>query len=355
MNPAFLNSVLPVRRPWRPCRRLAPLLLLPWLAMVTPALSQSFHLPTANRALFEPGGEERYFVGTVNKPWPSGTFGCVRSDGWQMHEGLDIRCLQRDRQGEPTDPVLATADGTVAYVSARPSLSNYGNYLLLRHAIDGLEIYSLYAHLREIRPGLKTGASVKAGEAIATLGRTSNTRSAISRERAHLHFELDLVINERFPEWYRKNFPTQRNDHGGWNGQNLLGLDPRRVLLEQQRLGAKFNLVTFVRNGTELCRVFVRDSSFSWVRRHPLLVRPNPRAELEGIVGYELVLNFNGLPYEAIPRAASEVNSQAKFLLLSVNAAEQQKNPARRLVSKDRRGQWQLANAGLRLLDLLAY
>ena len=99
----------------------------------------------------------------------------------------------------------------------------------------------------------------------------------------------------------------------------------------------------------------MRDPSFSWLRRHPLLIRPNPRAEREGIVGYELVLNFNGLPYEAIPRAASEVNSQAKFHLLSVNAAEQQKNPARRLVSKDRRGQWQLASAGQRLLDLLTY
>ena len=36
----------------------------------------------------------------------------VRSDGWQIHEGLDIRCLQRDKHGEPTDPVMATADGT---------------------------------------------------------------------------------------------------------------------------------------------------------------------------------------------------------------------------------------------------
>ena len=47
-------------------------------------------------------------VGTVGQPWTSGTFGCVRSGGWQMHEGLDIRCLQRDKHGEPLDPVLAT-------------------------------------------------------------------------------------------------------------------------------------------------------------------------------------------------------------------------------------------------------
>ena len=105
----------------------------------TSVSSQPFQLPTANRAVFEPSGEERFFVGTVGKPWMSGTFGCVRTDGWQLHEGLDIRCLHRDRRGEPTDPILATADGTVAYINKRPSLSNYGNYLILRHSIEGIE------------------------------------------------------------------------------------------------------------------------------------------------------------------------------------------------------------------------
>src|SRR6267142_5342463 len=96
-----------------------------------------FQRPTANRALFEKDGEERFFVGTAGKPWTTGTFGCVRSEGAQMHEGLDIRCLHRDKRGEPTDAVMATADGTVAYLNRRPSLSNYGNYVVLRHLIEG--------------------------------------------------------------------------------------------------------------------------------------------------------------------------------------------------------------------------
>src|ERR1041384_4638827 len=140
----------------------------------TPLVAQPFQLPTANRALFEKGGEERFFVGTVGKPWTSGCFGCVRSESWQLHEGLDIRCLQRDKRGEPTDPVMATADGTVAYINTKPSLSNFGNYIILKHNISGLESYSTYAHLRSIREGLKTGHAVKAGEVIAVMGRTSN-------------------------------------------------------------------------------------------------------------------------------------------------------------------------------------
>src|ERR1044071_1155493 len=74
------------------------------------AAAQPFQLPTANRALYEKGGEERFFVGTTGKPWTSGTFGCVRTDGGQMHEGLDIRCLQRDKRGEPADPVCRVRD-----------------------------------------------------------------------------------------------------------------------------------------------------------------------------------------------------------------------------------------------------
>src|SRR5947209_5232937 len=96
--------------------------LLLCLAVGLSASAQPFHFPTANRTLLEAGQEEKFFVGTVGKPWTSGSFGCVRTEGWQMHEGLDIRCLQRDKTGEPKDPVLATADGTIAYINARPSL-----------------------------------------------------------------------------------------------------------------------------------------------------------------------------------------------------------------------------------------
>ena len=318
------------------------------------AQAQAFQLPTANHTLFEKGGEERFFVGTAGKPWLTGTFGCVRMGGWQMHEGLDIRCLQRDRQGEPTDPVLATADGTVAYLSTRPSLSNYGIYLILRHQVEGFEIYSLYAHLREVRHDLKIGQAVKAGEEVAIMGRTANTRDSISKDRAHVHFELNLLVNDRFASWYKKTFPGQRNDHGDWNGQNLLGIDPRLILLGQYEQGAKFSLVGFLQSQTELCRVLVRKTCFPWLKRYAALVRPNPRAEKEGVAGYEIALNFNGVAFELIPRAASEIKGKAKFQLLSVHEAEYHKNPARRLVAK-RGAHWELSSHGMNLLEMLTY
>lgn len=316
--------------------------------------AETFHLPTANRALFQPGNEEKYFVGTVGKPWMSGTFGCVRSGGYQLHEGLDVRCIERDKKGEPKDPVLATADGTVVYMNKKSGLSNYGNYLVLRHRIDGLEIYSLYAHLREIRSDLKIGSTVKSGEAIATLGRTTNTGEGISKDRAHVHFELNFFINERFSGYYKKTFPGQRNDHAEWNGQNMIGFDPRAVLLADHKSGEKFNLLNWIQNQKELCRVVVRDTNFPWVKRYAPLIRANPLAQKEGIAGYELVMSFNGMPFQIIPRAASELKGSAKYRLLSVNEAEYQNNPCRKLVTK-RNGRWELANNGIRLLDLLTY
>jgi murein DD-endopeptidase MepM/ murein hydrolase activator NlpD len=250
--------------------------------------------------------------------------------------------------------VLAAADGTVVYVSTRPSLSNYGSYLVLRHEVEGQEIYSLYAHLREIRRDLKIGQAVKAGEEVAIMGRTANTRESISKDRAHVHFELNLLVNDQFATWHKKTFPDQRNDHGAWNGQNLLAIDPKPILLGQREQGAKFSVLSFLRGQTELCRVLVRTKYFPWLKRYAALVRPSPRAEKEGVAGYEIALNYNGVAFELIPRAASELKGKARLQLLSVNEVEYHKNPGRRLVVK-RGNRWELTSQGLNLVELLTY
>jgi murein DD-endopeptidase MepM/ murein hydrolase activator NlpD len=318
------------------------------------ALGQVLHLPTANRFVLEAGAEDKAFAGTVGKPWVTGTFGCVRTEGWQMHEGLDIRCLQRDKRGEPIDPVLAAADGEVAYINTRSGYSNYGIYLILRHRIENIEVYSIYAHLREVRPGLKAGVAVKTGEQVATMGRTTNTRQGISKDRAHVHFELALLINERFSEWFRKNRPGERNDHGDWNGQNLLAMDPREILLVQKEQGPRFSVLNYIRQQPELFRVLVRDTQFPWLGRYAPLVLPNPQLGTNAIAGYEISCNFNGIPIALIPRAASDFTSKTPIKVLSVNESEYQKNHCRKLVTK-RSGRWELSVTGRQLVELLMF
>jgi murein DD-endopeptidase MepM/ murein hydrolase activator NlpD len=313
-----------------------------------------FQFPTANHTLFEPGHELSFFAPTApDKPWTSGAFGCVRDDGTRMHEGLDIRCLQRDRHDEPIDPVCATADGTVVYFSKRPGLSNYGNYVVIRHIVEGLEIYSLYGHLSEILPSLTIGEAVKAGQQIGIMGRTSSAE-VITKDRAHVHFELNMFVNENFAAWFRKYDPGERNDHGIWNGRNLNGLDDRQILLAEHAEGKNFSLLTFLRSQNELCRVQVRATSFPYLKRYPQLILSNPKAAREGVAGYEIALNYNGVAFALMPRAESEMKSRAKFQILSVNEAEEKANPCRKLVVK-RGSQWALGNYGIEELEMLTY
>ncbi len=297
----------------------------------------AFGLPTANKALFESGGGERYYVGTAGRTWTSGQFGCVRSDGRQLHEGLDIRAVSRDRRGEPTDPVLAAADGTVAYLNLKPSLSNYGNYVVVRHVIDRVEIHTLYAHLASASSGLKVGQKVQAGQRIGTMGRTSNTRQKISLDRAHLHFEMCFRVGQRFAAWHAKNQPGMRNDHGEFNGRNLVGIDPAAVLRTQQQLGTNFSLARHLASQPETLRIWVRNPRFPWAKRFPGLIRRNVVAEKEGVAGWEVALSYNGAPIWMAARSAREMPGKERFRLLSVDEAEWKEHPCARLVI--RRGQ----------------
>lgn len=336
-------------------RILLPVLCF-WAAFASKA--QPFQLPTANRALLDPdGGAERYFVGTAGKPWTSGQFGCVRSGGGQLHEGLDIRPMQRDRRGEPTDDALCAAPGTVAYVNTRSGLSNYGNYVVVRHEVDGLEVFTLYAHLASVASGIRAGTAVQAGQVLGRMGRTSNTRQRITPDRAHLHFEITFMVASRYAAWHKANMGETRNDHANFNGRNLVGLDPATVFRSQAQAkpGAPFHLARHLKDTPELTRVLIRRPSLDWVRRNPGAVEPNPTAQRQGTAAWELSLGFNGIPLRAIPRAASELPANmGPYRLLGVNPKTLEQFPCGKLVFK--RGQlWTLTAKGQQHLELLAY
>jgi len=328
------------------------LILISFISQKASALAEAFQLPTPNRAIFLEGKEESYFTPTVGRTWESGTFGCVRSDGWQMHEGIDIKCIERDKKGEPIDPVSAAAGGIISYINSKPGLSNYGNYIVMRHQIDGMEMYTLYAHLRRIEGGLKVGQYKKTGEIIATMGRTANTRQGISRERAHLHFEINLLANESFPTWYKNRFPGQRNDHGKWNGQNLIGLNPWDIFVSQKEAAfsqRKFSIVQYIQAQPVLCRIkVIKPENFNLLKRFPLLVTGNNRGQL---AGYEVSLNPNGVPVRIITIATDQLGAKESTEVV-VDPQVYKAAPCRKLVFK--KGQkWVLTAKGMAHLDLI--
>src|SRR5213075_842638 len=180
-------------------------------------------LPTDNDALVRGGGPEFYqyierdFHGEKSTPWEGGRYGFVRNPVptvqdliyTRFHEGIDIRCLHRDARGEPLDDVRAIADGKVVHTNQVPGYSNYGRYIVIEHNWDGSPYFSLYGHLSEIV--VRAGDMAQRGQHIAVMGYTG---AGINRERAHVHLELNLILNHKFESWYEANHSNDPNHHG---------------------------------------------------------------------------------------------------------------------------------------------
>ena len=200
--------------------------------------------PTENRALLEGRPEdfymfvERDFEGVKTRPWEGGQFGYVRGpvrrEGdvafLQLHEGIDIRPVRRDASGEPTDAVRAAAAGKVVHVSREAGASNYGRYVVIEHLWEGCPYYTLYAHLAST--SVEPGQVLRQGDPIGILGYTG---AGIDRERAHVHFEVCLILSPEFSSWHDAYLGPSPNRHGIFNGLNLVGVDPAKLLLRAQK------------------------------------------------------------------------------------------------------------------------
>jgi murein DD-endopeptidase MepM/ murein hydrolase activator NlpD len=321
-----------------------------------PAAKPKFLFPTENRALLRSGGEIEFFATTgPGRPWSSGAFGCVRNTRTRIHEGIDIRALHRDAANEPTDLVQATHSGVVAHINSNVAASNYGKYIVLRHSLELLQVYSLYAHLSEITDGLKIGQSVASGDTLGILGRTTNTKDAIAKGRAHLHFEIGLQIHTQFESWFRHWYKDGKNHHGAWNGLNLLGLDAAEIL--RQNVTGDFDFIPHLSNQPALCRVRIHQARLEWAERLPGLVAQTLRGETLPVQAWEVDLNFNAIPIRLKPLYEEGLKKKAggvRFELLEVNDNVLREHPCRSLVFK-KGALWVLTTKGLRALDLLAW
>ncbi len=337
-----------------------------------------FALPTVNDKLFSEGREPDFYQPTISGDWRSGQYGCVRGGGTDFHEGIDIRCISRDKSGEPLDAVTAVAAGVVAYINDRPGKSNYGRYIVVQHHVGGVEIFSLYAHLSAVEKNIAVGAVVQGRQPLGTLGHSAGTPSIIPPSRAHLHLELGFMINPNFPAWYRKHYTKESNDHGVYNGQNFIGINPAALFWAVRR-DQQLTLEQFVRRRPEAFRVLVPAKNFRWLERNrwtllnhdsrmtprtiaiPANQVPNPPSPIPA--AYEVSFDSFGLPREVIARLDADVSltdelkrSLAKNIpvLLSVNDAEIDRCRCRNFVKKSKRG-WQLTDPGLKWIELMMY
>lgn len=247
---------------------------------------------------------EDYAQPTVSGKPESALFGMVRDDQHRFHEGVDIRPITRASNGEPLDRIFTAMKGSVAYIN-QPLNGPYGKYVILYHPEAEIPVYTLYAHLASIEKTLKVGDKLPKGSAIATMGHTSTSPTAIPKDRAHLHFEVGLVLSANFGNWYNQQAELRDspNQHGIWNGQNLLGFDPVPVLAR-----SSVNLLDSVRQLPTALAVTMRTKRPpDFIQRYPGLLAPG--SDPAKAAGWYVEFTWYGLPkrWTALPPESQQL------------------------------------------------
>ncbi len=283
----------------------ALLAFLPLLASAARVQDLSYSLPTENDALYRGDNEayymycDRLFEGVKSQPWEAGTYGMVRNpfrihNGKvlfsRLHEGIDVKPMRRDAQGVPLDPVRPIAPGTVAYVSEKPGLSNYGRYVVVAHEVPEGTIYSLYAHLASV--SCTVGQRVGRGDKLGILGYSG---VGLDKRRAHCHLELCLMVNASY-----EKFSPPTNKHGNFNGMNLVGVNAAD-LLRASRGGRTVSLAGYFSRLPEHFRVRVpRVGTMDLLRRHPFLYKGVP-GKYPAPVSLDIAFSAEGIPLAIYP------------------------------------------------------
>jgi peptidoglycan LD-endopeptidase LytH len=307
--------------------------------------------PTPNTAWAEGRAPATFLQHAGSGDPKSGGYGGVRGGGRQFHEGIDIKPAAVDRRGEPLDSIFAVMAGVVRYINASAGASSYGRYLVLEHPDVTPAVYTLYAHLARIAPGLSTGDRVQPGQTIGTMGHSSGGYM-IPKERSHLHFEIGVAMTTDFQAWYdRKRFGS-RNVHGMWNGMNLMGLDPLDLFnaWRSRRIDTMQDYFAGLETAVRLRVATYRRPDF--VTRYPgLLVRPLP---LGPVAGWEIRFTWTGIPFAWTPLTTTEVAGMRheEPRIVEVNEAVKRRERSKSLAVA-RRDTWTVGKDLEMVLELL--
>jgi murein DD-endopeptidase MepM/ murein hydrolase activator NlpD len=333
-----------------------PRFILTLLAATTPLCAALLDWPTENKALLEGRPEDFYmyvdrnFEGVESKLWEGGSYGYVRGPQrvgaeivyGTLHEGIDIAPVHRDAAGNPLDDVRSCAAGTVVHVSHEAGASNYGRYVVIRHLIEGSPIYTLYAHLSTI--SAQSGQKVAQGEVIGKMGFTG---AGINRERAHLHLEIAVLLNEDFEAWYHRYFSGSPNKHGIYHGYNLVGMEPAAILLESAKNPA-FSLKEHIRNQDVAYQITIPDSpNLSIIRNYPWIV---PDGEPASPRGWTVSFTQYGVPVKAVAANQPPLEPRLEWVKETPYAY----HAATRGIIAGSKGSPRLTDSGHRFVELIS-
>lgn len=268
-----------------------------------------------------------------------------------FHEGTDIGPVRRDRRGHALDQIFAVADGEIAYINRIAGNSTYGLYVVLTHEEEDFgTFYTLYAHLASVPRDLRAGQSVPRGEVIGIMGHSSSFH--IPPQRAHLHFEVGMILNRQFATWYRAKQRTP--DHGTFHGHNLNGINPLLLLLRlnPENDTPRFSIAEALKDTpTAFTLALHTPGQPDYFRRHPTLW------EGPAFTGPVMVIDFceAGTPLRgrnATEEEARNVTS-TRPAVLEVNTEVLGRNGRRQIQQSG--NTWQLTPAGREHLEILTY
>lgn len=308
--------------------------------------------PTEDQSFFYGEASEKFLQCTGTGNPQSGSFGCVRNEGRKFHEGIDIKSKKRNRQNQPTDRILSVLPGKVVYVNYASENSEYGKYVVIEHPIIEPRIYTLYAHLSKIDDHVRPGACLKSGDFIGIMGNTSNT-GAIPKNRAHLHFEMGMMANSNFQEWYNDQKFSTKNRHSAWNGMNLIGFDPLDFYTELQN-GKTKNVGSYLKSLPSAFKVRIYTRSIpDFIQRYPSLVETNFNPK--NIKGWDINFTWYGLPIKWTPiyTAWSPKTKEGDISILEYNATLIKQNPAKKYIILSANKQPRFGNDFKKLSNLL--
>lgn len=291
-----------------------------------------FVWPTESKAFDSGSPAESFIQGTLAKPYTSGLFGDVRSNGYRFHEGIDIKSVNRSRKGEPLDEVYAAMSGVVSVINKVAGNSSYGRYIVIEHKNFDVQVYTLYAHLSEIEDGIKVGENVSAGQKIGIMGRSASY--TITRECAHLHFEVGLRFSNSFQNWYNAKKYKQKNRFGNFNGMNMQGFDPLEFMSLARKGAFKDGFSDYIKNMRTalVVRVYTKKTP-DFVRLYPNLVDNAGQS-----CGWDIYFTWFGMPHkiERIKNPKADAKDGA-IEIVKYNPDELTRK-CRKLFTKDKKG-----------------
>ncbi len=308
--------------------------------------------PTPNRAYVEFGSRESFVQPAESGTVESGLFGCFRNSGTRFHEGIDLKPVSRDNSGEALDRIFAVMDGDIVYLNDVPGNSRYGRYVVVEHTNLNPAVYTLYAHLSEVSTSLRTGMAIEAGTLIGRMGRSSGGY-VIPRRRAHLHFEIGLMLSDRFQRWYDSKNYDEPNRHGPWNGLNMVGFDPLEFF-QDFRKGAVHQPADHIGRLPTAFTVRVNTSVIpDFIRRYPILAARPPKDDK--VSAWEIDFTGFGVPkrWRPISRSRqSTAGTEKSFELVGVDGDALEKCGCREVI-RHRSDHSAIGPEAMRIIEIL--